>query len=77
MMAIFMTRSNFVAFERQGAKVPSRPGLSATEARCRPGERQRGLHFRDQPSPYTVAAFASGDEEGVAENEVARLALLV
>jgi D-alanyl-D-alanine carboxypeptidase len=34
-------------------------------------------HFGDRPSPCTIAAFASGDEEGAAEKEVARLALLV
>jgi D-alanyl-D-alanine carboxypeptidase len=52
-------------------------GIAVGHSGAGPGSVGAVYHFRDRPLPYTVAAFASGDEEGVAENEVVRLALSV
>lgn len=39
-----------------------------------PGSVSAVYHFGDRPTPCTVAAFATGDQEGTAEYEVVRLA---
>jgi len=41
-----------------------------------PGSVSAVYHFGDRPSPCTVAAFATGDQEGTTEYEVVRLAQL-
>jgi len=41
-----------------------------------PGSVSAVYHFGDRPTPCTVAAFATGDQEATAEYEVARLARL-
>jgi D-alanyl-D-alanine carboxypeptidase len=42
-----------------------------------PGSVGAVYHFGDRPTPCTVAAFATGDQEGTTEYEVARLAQLI
>ena len=51
-------------------------GMATGHSGGGPGSVSAVYHFADRASPCTVAAFARGDEEGAAENEVARLALL-
>ena len=43
----------------------------------RPWETTAVYHFGDRPTPCTVAAFATGDQEGTTEYEVVRLAQLI
>jgi D-alanyl-D-alanine carboxypeptidase len=42
-----------------------------------PGSVSAVYHFGDRPRPCTVAAFATGDQEGTTEYEVVRLAQLI
>jgi D-alanyl-D-alanine carboxypeptidase len=42
-----------------------------------PGSVGAVYHFGDRPTPCTVAAFATGDQEGTTEYEVAHLAQLI
>jgi CubicO group peptidase (beta-lactamase class C family) len=42
-----------------------------------PGSVSAVYHFGDRPRPCTVAAFATGDQEGTTEHEVVRLAQLI
>jgi len=42
-----------------------------------PGSVSAVYHFSDRPTPCTVAAFATGDQEGATEYEVVRLAQLI
>jgi CubicO group peptidase (beta-lactamase class C family) len=42
-----------------------------------PGSVSAVYHFGDRPTPCTVAAFATGDQEGTTEYEVVRLAQLI
>jgi D-alanyl-D-alanine carboxypeptidase len=50
------------------------PGLAVGHSGAGPGSVSAVYHFGDRKKPCTVAAFALADTEGVAENEVARLA---
>jgi CubicO group peptidase (beta-lactamase class C family) len=50
-------------------------GIAIGHSGAGPGSVSAVYHFRDRPRVCTVAAFATGDHEGVAENEVVRLAL--
>jgi D-alanyl-D-alanine carboxypeptidase len=49
-------------------------GLATGHSGTGPGSVSAVYHFGDRKTPCTVAAFALADTEGVAENEVARLA---
>jgi D-alanyl-D-alanine carboxypeptidase len=49
-------------------------GLAMGHSGAGPGSVSAVYHFGDRKKPCTVAAFALADTEGVAENEVARLA---
>jgi D-alanyl-D-alanine carboxypeptidase len=42
-----------------------------------PGSVSAVYHFGDRPTPCTIAAFATGDQEGTTEYEVVRLAQLI
>ena len=49
-------------------------GIAMGHSGAGPGSVNAVYHFGDRTSPCTVAAFAQGDDEGVTEHEVARLA---
>jgi CubicO group peptidase (beta-lactamase class C family) len=51
-------------------------GIAMGHSGAGPGSVSAVYHFGDRPGPCTVAAFATGDEEGAAEDEVVRLARL-
>jgi D-alanyl-D-alanine carboxypeptidase len=51
-------------------------GLAIGHSGSGPGSVSAVYHFRDRPTPCTVAAFARGDNEGSTEYEVVRLAQL-
>jgi D-alanyl-D-alanine carboxypeptidase len=48
-------------------------GLAIGHSGVGPGSLSAVYHFCDRPSPCTVAAFATGDQEGTTEYEVVRL----
>jgi CubicO group peptidase (beta-lactamase class C family) len=45
-------------------------GIAMGHSGAGPGSVSAVYHFRDRPGARTVAAFATGDDEGTAENEV-------
>lgn len=45
-------------------------GIAMGHSGAGPGSVSAVYHFRDRPRARTVAAFAAGDHEGIAENEV-------
>jgi len=45
-------------------------GIAMGHSGAGPGSVSAVYHFRDRPRACTVAAFAPGDHEGIAENEV-------
>jgi D-alanyl-D-alanine carboxypeptidase len=49
-------------------------GLAVGHSGAGPGSVSAVYYFGDRKTPCTIAAFASADNEGVAENEVVRLA---
>jgi D-alanyl-D-alanine carboxypeptidase len=49
-------------------------GIAMGHSGAGPGSVSAVYHFGDRASPCTIAAFARGDDEGVTEHEVARLA---
>ena len=49
-------------------------GLAVGHSGAGPQSVSAVYHFGDRPAPCTIAAFASGDNVGVAEHEVVRLA---
>jgi D-alanyl-D-alanine carboxypeptidase len=49
-------------------------GIAIGHSGAGPGSVSAIYHFRDRPRACTVAAFATGDHEGIVENEVAHLA---
>jgi hypothetical protein len=49
-------------------------GIATGHSSAGPGSVSAVYHFRDRPAPCTVAAFATGDNEGTTEYEVVRLA---
>jgi D-alanyl-D-alanine carboxypeptidase len=51
-------------------------GIALGHSGVGPGSVAAVYHFGDRPLPSTVAAFATGDAEGIAEHEVVRLARL-
>jgi D-alanyl-D-alanine carboxypeptidase len=48
-------------------------GLAVGHSGAGPGSVSAVYHFVDRDPPCTVAAFAQGDDEGIAEHEVVRL----
>jgi CubicO group peptidase (beta-lactamase class C family) len=52
-------------------------GIAMGHSGVGPGSVSAVYHFGDRPSPCTVAAFATDDEEGATEYEVVRLARLI
>ncbi|HEY7245413.1 MAG TPA: serine hydrolase domain-containing protein [Xanthobacteraceae bacterium] len=51
-------------------------GIAMGHSGAGPGSVSAVYHFADRPTPCTVAAFASGDQEGATEHEVVRLVQL-
>jgi D-alanyl-D-alanine carboxypeptidase len=51
-------------------------GIAMGHSGAGPGSVSAVYYFGDRASPFTVAAFAQGDDEGATEKEVARLARL-
>jgi D-alanyl-D-alanine carboxypeptidase len=52
-------------------------GFTMGHSGAGPGSVSAVYHFGDRASPCTVGAFAQGDDEGITEREVVRLACLV
>jgi CubicO group peptidase (beta-lactamase class C family) len=49
-------------------------GIAIGHSGAGPGSVSAAYHFPDRPIPCTITAFATGDHEGIVENEVAHLA---